>query len=240
MVSGSCPRCRSLLEPGASFCHSCGMDLEAALGTPALHAAATFQTPFSPYPMFPAPGVEPPADPMSHERTLSSIAGIIILFNASIILIFAIIYLVDRSVGWEVQGSGWDTWEERVIYWDWVLASVFMMASFGAGVAGGIVSIRGTRYPLATVSAVMLLISSIIISWDFRTWGGDPFGEIAFVLVLALIPLVLLVMSRSGFATPVSRSGGGPPVYGTDNYGWASTGPEGGPEGGTGPKGVGP
>lgn len=239
MVSGSCPKCRSVLEPGASFCHSCGLDLEAALVTPAPGVPTPYQTPFSPYPMFPAPGVEPPANPMGHERALSAIAGMVLLFNASIILLFAFIYLAERSVGWEERWDGWDSWEERVIYWEWVLAGVFMMASFGTGVAGGIVSVRGTRYPLAVVSAVMLLISSTIISWDFGTWQGAPFGEVAFILVLALIPLALLVIARPGFTTRVPGTGEGPPMYGTDNYGWATTQPEGGPMEGAGKREVG-
>lgn len=167
-------------------------------------------------------------------------AGIIILFNASVILLFAIIYMMGRSIGWVERWDGFVFSEEQVIFWDWVLASVFMMASFGVGIAGGIVSIRGTRFHLAIVSAVMLLISSIIISLDFRTWEGDPFGEVAFVLVLAIVPLALLMLSKYGFTAPLPRTRDGLPIYGADNYGWDASGPGDGTLAGPGRGGMGP
>ena len=129
--------------------------------------------------------------------------------------------------------------EQRVIYWEWVLAGVLMLGSFGAGIAGGIVSVRATRFPLAMVSATLLLISAIIIQWDFRTWS-EAYGEIAFVLVLALLSVALLVMSRPVFTAHHGAAGKGSPPYATDAYGWSTVHQSGAPGVDQGPKGVGP
>ena len=144
MTSGSCPRCRSALEEGASFCHSCGLDLHAATGpmSAASPSPAPYQPGFATLPMMPAPGTEVPATPLDHERALASIASIVILFTASIVFIFGLIYLSDRAIGWEetFDGGRWD--DRQVIYWEWVMAGVLFIASFGAGIAGGIATAK--------------------------------------------------------------------------------------------------
>ena len=241
MTAGSCPRCRSVLEQDASFCHSCGLDLHGvtARGPAPTPAPAPYQPGFAPFPMLPAPGLEVPANPLGHERALAAIAGVTIFFNASIILIFGIIYLAFNAVGFEEvwQGGLWS--DQRVIYWEWVLAGVLMLGSFGAGIAGGIVSIRATRFPLAMVSATLLLTSAIIIQWDFQTLS-ESYGEVTFVLVLSLLSVALLVMSRPVFTAHHVAGGKGSPPYATDNYGWSTVHQSGPPGVDQGPKGVGP
>jgi hypothetical protein len=176
---------------------------------------------------------------LDHERALASIASIIILFTASIVFIFGLIYLSDRAIGWEetFEGGRWD--DRQVIYWEWVVAGVLFIASFGAGIAGGIATAKVTRYPLAIGSAMMLLASAIILQWDYRAWMSDQWGEIAFLLILALVAVALLVMAKPAFTDPPPSSGARPPEYATDNYGWSAVQGAGGPEGGTGPEGVG-
>lgn len=225
--SGSCPRCRSTLEVDASFCHSCGLDLAMAAspGLPASGPAAPYQSSVQPFPVLPALGMEVPATPMGHERALSTLAGILIFFNAAIILILSIIYLLVRSIGREEVWVGDDWYTDRVIYWEWVLASVVMMASAGTGVAAGIASVKGTRFTMAIVGAIMLLSSAIIVQLDWTRWNNESYGQIVFVLVLALLPLPLLLMARPVFTTPLAPPGTGRAVAPTDNYGWSTTPP---------------
>jgi hypothetical protein len=241
VAAGSCPRCRVELEVDATFCHACGLDLSGpqAMGVPMAPSPAPYQPGFAPYPMFPAPGVEVPPNPLGHRRALAGMAGIMILFNASIILIFGLIYLIDETTGWESVGNGWDPGEQRVIYWEWVLVGIFMLASFGTGIAGGIMSIRATRFPLAMVSAIMLLVCAVIIHWE--TWsGGGSSGIWVFILMLAILPIVFLVMAITVFTSKVIKFGKGKVPHATDNYGWAST--HGAPPPGAGemPRGMGP
>jgi ABC-type Fe3+-siderophore transport system permease subunit len=170
---------------------------------------------------------------------LAAIASVIIFFTGSVIFFFGIIYLTDRAFGWEESwdGGGWS--EDRVIYWEYVLAGVLFISSFGAGIAGGIAAAKALRYPLAIASSTMLLASAIILQWDFRSWSESQWGEIAFILVLAIMAVAFLVMSRPAFEEPPPTMGSGPPVYAKDNYGWSSIGDAAGPPTDPGPKGVG-
>jgi hypothetical protein len=191
--------------------------------------------------MFPAPGLEVPVNPMGHERALASIASVMIFFNASIILFFGIVYLDARAYSWQEawDNEGWSG--QRVIQWEWLLASVFMMGSFGAGVAGGIAAARATRFPLAMVSSVLLLVSSLILLWDLGDLMGETHSVVLFLLVLSLVPVALLVMARSGFSDPLPPTGGkGPPPYAVDNYGWSTMLTPDTTGRGMGPGGVGP
>lgn len=225
MTSGSCPRCRSVLEEDSSFCHSCGLDLKAAAasGPPTSGPAAPFQPVVPPFPVLPGPGLEVPVYPMEHGRALAALAGILILFNASIVLVFGIIYMADRSIGWEEVWQGDDWYEERVIYWEWVMASVLMMGAFGVGIAGGIASAKGTRFTLAMVSALLLLAVAVLLQADWHRWLDEEYGQVVFVLVLAILPVILLLMSKDSFTEPKVPPGRGHPAYPTDNYGWSRT-----------------
>jgi len=174
--------------------------------------------------MLPGPGMEVPANPVDHGRALAAIAATLMLFNSAVILVFGIIYLADRSVGWEEAWVGDDWYDERVYYWEWVIASLLMMGSSAAGVAGGIAAARATRFNLAMSGAALLLVSTIILEADFGRWTYQGFGEIAFVLVLAILPVALLLSARPSFTEPAAPPGGGGPAFGTDNYGWSTTG----------------
>jgi hypothetical protein len=159
---------------------------------------------------------------MDHERALSATASVIMFFNSGIILIFALIYIVGRSVAWEEEWVGGDRFENRVILWEWVIAGVFMTAAAGAGVAGGIAAARSTRYTLAMLAAVMLLGAAIIIQLDWHRFQDDRYGELAFVLVLALLPMAFLLMGKPSFKDPLPTQGSSPGPFGTDNYGWTT------------------
>jgi len=190
--------------------------------------------------MFPAPGLEAPVDPMGHQRAMASIASVAIFFNASIIIFFGFIYLVAMAYAWEEVWVDGDRMGRQVIQWEWLLASVFLMGSFGAGIAGGIAAARAVRFPLAMVSSVLLLASSLIILGGHDALASESFTELFFLLVLSSIHVFLLVMARPAFSDPLPRTGKGPPPYAIDNYGWSTVpGPD-APGQGMDPRGMGP
>lgn len=178
--------------------------------------------------MPPALGIELPVHPMGHHRALSSMASVFIFMTASIVLFFAFIYLLDRSVDYEDRWNEVQQWEEtvRVVRWEWVLAGVLMAGSFGVGIAGGICAARVTRYPLAVLASIMLLVSTIIIVWDYswRDLWDEGFGDVLFLLVLAVLGLVLLALSRPAFEARERAIASGPGAPGPDNYGWSPVG----------------
>jgi hypothetical protein len=87
---------------------------------------------------------------------------------------------------------------------------------------------------------MLLLASTIILQLDFQTWSGGPYGEIAFVLVLALLSVLLLVMARPAFTTQVRPPGPGVHAYPMDNYGWSTDSHAGTAGTDRVPRGVGP
>lgn len=237
MTSGSCPRCRSMLEGDASFCHSCGLDLASATAMGGGPASASPQGPVTgpsvapsvaPFPMLAAPGMEVPVNPMGHERAMASLASVMMFFTASIVFLFALIYITSRAYTWEEDftGEGWT--DRQVLHWEWVLASCFMFATFGSSVAGGVAAAKVVRFPLAMVSSVLLLISTVIILVDFQNLSGESYTQIVFLLVLSLTTMALLWLSRPAFRETRPRPGRGPPPYAVDNYGWSTTPPPGG------------
>jgi hypothetical protein len=166
--------------------------------------------------------MEVPAYPMDHGRALAATASVMMFFNSGITLILAFIYIVGRSVSWEEEWVG-DEWvDNSVILWEWVLAGVFMTAAAGAGVAGGIAAARSTRYTLAMVAAVMLLGAAVIVQMDWYRFTEQRYGELFFVLVLALLPVVLLLMAKPSFRDPLPTRDPSPGPFGTDNYGWST------------------
>jgi hypothetical protein len=171
---------------------------------------------------------------------MAAIAGIIMFFTASIIFIFGLLYLTDRAVGWEETWDEFGWREERVIQWQWMMAGILFMASFAAGIVGGIAAIRGTRFPLAISGAMLLLTSSIILQWDYMNWVDSIWGEIAYMLVFSILVVALLVMARPVFTAPLPSPGVGPPSYATDNYGWSAMPGQTGPQSEREPDGVGP
>lgn len=235
MTSGSCPRCRSALEEDASFCHSCGLDLASAVAPSrpiAMPApgpgGAVIQPGMAPFPMFPTPGLEVPVNPLGHERAMAAMASVIIFFTASVVFFFALVYMVSRAISYEDEFVDGVWRSGQTINWEWVLASSFMFASFGAGVAGGIAAVKAVRFPLAMVSSVLIVISTMILLFDHSDLTGESATQIAFMLVLSLSATVLLYMARSSFKEPAPKQGRGPPAYAVDNYGWSVARPPGG------------
>jgi hypothetical protein len=166
--------------------------------------------------------MEVPAYPMDHERALTGIASVLLFFNAAIVLIFALVYIFGRSQSWEEVWVGDDWVERRVTQWEWVIAGVFMMAASGTGVAGGIAAAKSTRYTVAMLAAVLLLGAAMILQLDWYRFEDERYGQLLFVLVLALLPLILLLMSKPSFRDPVPVPGTAPRQYETDNYGWST------------------
>lgn len=218
-----------MLEENASFCHSCGLDLASAAAAAGGPFTAPPTTPATaPFPMFAAPGMEVPVNPMGHERALASIASIMMFFIASIVFLFALIYITSRAYTWEEDFTE-DGWASRqVLHWEWVLASCFMFATFGSSVAGGVAAAKVVRFPLSMVSSVLLLISTGIILVDFQNLSGESYTMMVFLLVLSLTIVALLWLSRPAFRDTRPQLGKGPPPYAVDNYGWSSTPPPGG------------
>jgi hypothetical protein len=181
-----------------------------------------------PFPMLPTPGLEVPINPLGHERTMAAMASVIIFFTASVVFFFALIYMVSRAISYEDEFVDGVWRSGQTIKWEWVLASSFMFASFGAGVAGGIAAVKAVRFPLAMVSSVLILISTSILLFDHSELTGESAAQIAFMLVLSLSATVLLYMARPSFAEHATRQGRGPPAYAVDNYGWSISRPPGG------------
>ncbi len=164
--------------------------------------------PVQPWGMPPMPGGEPPAREVSHERAVGAIGGIVMLFTSALVLILAIIFLVDLA--WDWVG---DEWEERVYRWEYGLAGLFMMASFGVGIAGAIGAFTMRRFKLALLGAVMLMVSSLGF---IATW--DP-GSMVFYPVLGAVGLACVLLARNGFMDPASPMPGGAPPVQRDGYG---------------------
>jgi hypothetical protein len=183
--------------------------------------------------------MEVPAYPMDHPRAMAVSASIMMLFNSAVILIFSFIYMAARSVTWEDVWVGDDWIEQRVVHWEWVLAGIFMMAASGTGVAGGIAAARSTRYTLAMLAAVMLLGATLILQLDWYRFTDEGYGQLVFILVLAVLPMVFLFIGKPSFRDPPPKPGVATGPSDTDNYGWsrlpgAGRGQGGGPTGGGG------
>jgi len=169
--------------------------------------------------MPPPPGMEVPPTPVSHHRALGIMGGIVLIFTSGLVLILSIVFLVDLAWANVAHDDGWESWEERVIRWEYVLAGVFMIASFSLGLASGIAALRSTRFTLALTGAIMVMASTILVvaMEDVMFWAFYP--------IMGAVGLTSVLMARPGFGEPVKLDRSKMPPVQRDNYGKESAWP---------------
>jgi hypothetical protein len=172
-----------------------------------------------PWGMMHPPGMEVPPTPVSHHRAMGVLGGIILIFTSCLVLVLSLMFLIDLAWEYVSHDDGWEYSEERVIRWEYMIAGVFMIASFSIGLASGIAAIRSTRFTLALAGAVMVMASStlIIAVDDVMLW--------AFIPILGAVGLAMVLMARPGFKDPVKLGGSQMPPVKKDNYGKESAWP---------------
>jgi hypothetical protein len=165
------------------------------------------------------PGVETPPVPASHEKALGGMAGIILIFVASVSLLMGVIYILvwgwDNDERW--NGRAWV--DITIIHWDVMAAGIFMVASFVTGLIAGIMSVKMTRLFWAVTGATMLVIVGIIDT----LW--ENIEGMFFVVILAGVALTFVLLARNRFTEPVRTDKTfGPPRRPMDGYGWNRAG----------------
>jgi hypothetical protein len=158
--------------------------------------------------------MESPPTPMSHNRAIAVIGGIVLVFTASLLVLLALIFLFNYAFFYREHWDGWDYYEERVVVWEWIIATVFELVAFSLGVVGGIFAIRGTRFTIALTGGVMVTIGGVISVF------GDEFEVFPFILILGIISTLLIILAREGFREPARGRAGRTVGVGSDNYGW--------------------
>ncbi len=223
MAANFCSDCGTRLEQQASFCHNCGHQMAGGGPTPALPGGApmvpAMPPGMQPWGLMPPPGMEVPPTPVSHHRALGVMGGIVLIFSSCMVLILAIGFLVDLAWDYVYHDDGWEEWEEAVIRWEYVLAGVFMIASFSIGLASGIAAIRSTRFTLALTGAIMVMASTalVVAMDDVLSWAFYP--------ILGAVGLASVMMARPGFREPVTPDRSLMPPLKRDNYGKESAWP---------------
>ena len=217
MGANFCSDCGAKLELQASFCHNCGHQMVASgpppsapIGAPMVPATHPGVQPWG---MMPPPGMEVPPTPVSHHRALGILGGIILIFSSCLVLVLALNFLIDLAWDYVSHDDGFEYWEEQVIRWEYVIAGVFMIASFSIGLASGIVAIRSTRFTLALTGAILVMASSTLI------FAMDDALAVAFYLILGALGLSMVLMARPGFKDPVRLDRSQMPPVQRDNYG---------------------
>ncbi len=166
-----------------------------------------------PWGMMPPPGTEVPPTPISQHRALGILGGIVLIFSSCLVLVLALFFLIDLTWEYVYHDDGWESWEETVIHWEYVMAGVFMIASFSVGLASGIAAIRSTRFILALTGAIMVMASTtlIVAMDDVLSWAFCP--------ILGAVGLASILMARPGFKAPVKLDRSQTPSVQRDNYG---------------------
>jgi hypothetical protein len=213
MDAGSCPNCGVMLEGAAGFCHNCGLDLTHP-APPAFKGGALAPLPANPM-MAGLPPMESPPTPMSHNRAIGVIGGIILIFTASMLVFLALSFLFNNAFFYREHWDGWDYYEERVIVWEWIIATAFELVAFTVGIIGGILAIRGTRFTIALTGGVLVTIGGAISVF------GDEFAIFPFILILGIISTLLIILARDGFREPVGAGRAKGEEDRSDNYGWS-------------------
>lgn len=223
MAANFCSNCGEKLEQQASFCHNCGNQMVAGGPPPAAPIGAPMAPAMppgmQPMGMMPPPGMEVPPAPVSHHRALGVLGGIILIFSSCLVMFLALMFLIDLAWDSVYHDDGWESWEEQVIRWEYVIGGVFMIASFSIGLASGIAAIRSTRFTLALAGAIMVMASSTLIV------AIDDLFMLAFIPILGAIGLAMVLMARPGFKDPVKLDGSQMPPVEKDNYGKESAWP---------------
>ena len=190
---------------------------------PALHGgvptAPAMPPGMQPWGMMPPPGMEVPPTPVSHHRALGILSGIVLIFTSCLVLVLAFIFLIDLAWEYVSHDEGWEYWEETVIRWEYVIAGVFMIASFSIGLASGISAIRSTRFTLALTGAIMVMASTtlVVVLDEVLMWAFYP--------ILGALGLASVLMARPGFKAPVKLDRSKMPPVKRDNYGKESAWP---------------
>ena len=213
MRAGTCPNCGTAQEGNAAFCHSCGLDLTHP-APPAFKGGMLAPPPVGP--MMPGlQSMESPPTPMSHNRAISVIGGVILVFTATLLVPLALSFLFNNAFFYREHWDGWDYYEERVVVWEWVIATIFELVAFSVGAIGAVFALKGTRFTIALTGAVLVTIGGAISVF------GDEFEELSFILILGIISTLLIILGREGFRYPVREveTGGGEDR--SDNYGWS-------------------
>ena len=225
-----CKNCGTTLEAGAAFCYHCGLNMAHPMppsfkgGHPGLLTMAPGPMapgPMAPGPMAPgpmAPGpmapmgmpfgppIEPPMRAVSHHKAVAVIAGIILIFTASILFIVGLIYVLDD--GWSYTDTYDDEGryiERTVFQWDFVLMGVFEFVAFTMGLIGGIYSIKTKRWTLALAGSILVVIGAIL------ELVNQSFDGLPFLFVMGLLSTVMILHAKPAFETPQ----GAPPTHGT-------------------------
>jgi len=160
--------------------------------------------------------MEVPPTPVSHHRALGILGGIVLIFSSCLVLILALIFLIDFTYEYVNHDDGWESWEEQVVRWEYVIATVFMIASFSIGLASGISALRSTRFTLALTGAIMVMASTTMIFAldDAMMWVFYP--------ILGGLGLAFVLIARPGFKDPVKLDNSQMPPLQRDNYGMES------------------
>ena len=216
MAANFCSDCGTRLEHQASFCHNCGHQMVAGGPPPSAPIgpmAPAMDPGMQPWGLMPPPGMEVPPTPVSHHRALGVMGGIVLIFSSCLVLILALIFLIDLAFEYVYFDDGWESWEEEVVRWEYVMAGVFMIASFSVGLASGIAAIRSTRFILALTGAIMVMASTTLIVAldDVLMWAFCP--------ILGALGLAAVLMARPGFTDPVKLDRSQTPAVQRDNYG---------------------
>jgi hypothetical protein len=131
-------------------------------------------------------------------------AGILMLFLAALVLLQAYFFALDRIhiEEWEVDVRGHYTVTGQVVQWEYVVAVIFMAWSFAVAIPGAIFSFRGTRFTIALIAGVSLLISAIVVPADTYDFGlsftyYEP--DFLFYPLLGGMVVGLLILSRPLF-----------------------------------------
>lgn len=227
MAANFCSDCGTRLEQQASFCHNCGHQMvaggpppSAPVGAPMAPAMPPGMPPgMPPLGMMPPPGMEVPPTPITHHRAMGVLGGIVLIFSSCLVLVLALLFLIDLAWEYVYHDDGWESWEETVIQWEYVMAGVFMIASFSIGLASGIAAIRSTRFTLALTGAIMVMASTALVVAldDVLSWAFCP--------ILGAVGLASILIARPGFKAPVKLDRPQTPPVQRDNYGKESAWP---------------
>jgi hypothetical protein len=143
-------------------------------------------------------GLDAPIRPVGHHKAVSAIAGILLIFTASILVIVGLALIIND--GWTVEENweGWDYSETRVIHWNYLLGGAFEFAAFSMGLVAGILAIRTRRWTLTFMGAVLVTVGSSFGLIDQLDVGY-------FLFVLSLLALAMVYHARPAYRTADGR-----------------------------------
>ena len=218
-----CPNCGATLAGGVIFCYNCGLNLthpkpppltggpagENPVATPGMMAPgaagllAPLGLPMPPMGMPFGPGMTAPLRAVGHHKAVSSIAGILLIFTASCLVIVGLAYTLGYGWSREYYMDEWGGTSESVIHWNFILGGVLEFVAFGMGLASGIYAIKTKRWTLTFAGAILVAIGA---SLDLIAQELDV-GS--FLFVLGLLALAMLFHARPAYTTIDGRLSNG-------------------------------